>query len=503
MRTGVNYLIRLIAFLAILAPNAISAADGRSGFKSTDQPQNSLASIPNAAFSNPLSPDVGATLRVSIATDGTQGNADSNVTGISADERYVLFYSEANNLVSDDTNNALDVFVRDRQTGQTRLVSVDSTGVQGNADSGRSAISSDGRYVAFHSRASNLVSDDTNNFCEVDGDGDLNDNCRDIFVHDLQTGETVLVSVDSGGAQANEESFYPSISADGRYVAFNSSATNLVSDDTNERGDIFVHDRQSGETVRVSVDSDGTQANGSSTNPSISADGRYVAFESAATNLVDGDDNNTWDTFVHDLQTGDTTLVSAALGGGSGDSDSLYAFISGNGRYVVFESYASDLVTGDTGYGDIFLRDLQTEQTSRVSEPPGGGQADWSSTGASVSSDGRYVVFSSGASNLDTACDDDSKIYDVFRYDRQTEEMICVSLSTDGSNGNWLSGASFVTADGNRIAFESSASNLIAGDTNNFCDTNWDDVYGDNCWDVFVRIVDIGDERVFLPAVIR
>ncbi len=120
MRTGVNYLIRLIAFLAILAPNAISAADGRSGFKSTDQPQNSLASIPNAAFSNPLSPDVGATLRVSIATDGTQGNADSNVTGISADERYVLFYSEANNLVSDDTNNALDVFVRDRQTGQTR-----------------------------------------------------------------------------------------------------------------------------------------------------------------------------------------------------------------------------------------------------------------------------------------------------------------------------------------------------------------------------------------------
>jgi Tol biopolymer transport system component len=493
MHTFLSPLKRVIAFLVILTQLAISTAYAGSS-----------ASIPISPIFLPQSPDAGSTLRVSVASDRTQGNNASFVTGISADGRYVLFYSEANNLVSNDTNSCdwdwdgdltdcLDVFVRDSWTGQIRLVSVDSNGVQGNADSGRSAISSDGRHVAFHSRATNLVSDDTNVK-------------RDIFVHDLQTGETERVSVDSDGDEADDESYNPSISGDGRYVAFNSSASNLVSDDTNERSDIFVHDRQTGETVRVSVDSDNSQSEGgSSDHPSISVDGRYVAFESAATNLVDDDTNNTWDIFVHDLQTGDTVLVSVAMQGGSGDSDSLNAFFSGNGRYIVFESYASDLVENDIGdYSDIFLRDLQTGETSLVSVTSGGEQADHSSTLASISPDGRYIVYSSKADNLDPACtESQANIDDVFLYDRQTEQVTCVSPSIDGLSGDWFSEAAFVSTDGNHIAFESAASNLVFGDTNNFCETDWDEDENDNCWDVFLRIVDTGDNRVLLPLVVR
>ena len=260
-----------------------------------------------------------------------------------------------------------DVFVYDRQTRQTTRVSVASDGTQGNNGSGRLALSADGRYVAFVSLATNLVSGDTNGV-------------MDTFVHDRQTGQTTRVSVASDGMQGNADSGFPSISADGRYVAFWSYASNLVSGDTNLVMDTFVHDRQTGQTTRVSVASDGTQANDWGGNDFISADGRYVGLTYIASNLVSGDTNGTWDAFVHDRQTAQTTRISVASDGTQGDDRSGGSSISADGRYVGFTSSASNLVTGDTnGTWDACVHDRQTGQTIRVSVDSNGIQGNgWS-----------------------------------------------------------------------------------------------------------------------------
>jgi uncharacterized lipoprotein NlpE involved in copper resistance len=255
----------------------------------------------------------------------------------------VAFHSLADNLVSGDTNETRDIFVHDRETGETTRVSVSSDGTQSNSTSYVPSISADGRQVAFYSDASNLVSGDTNGI-------------GDIFVHDRDTGETTRVSVASNGTQGNSGSDYPSISADGRQVAFYSDASNLVSGDTNGFGDIFVHDRDTGETTRVNVSSDGTHSNICSFYPSISEDGRYVAFYSAASNLVSGDTNELGDIFVHDRETGETTRVSASSGGSQCNDHSWYPSLSGDGSYVAFQSEATNLVSGDTnGVNDIFV----------------------------------------------------------------------------------------------------------------------------------------------------
>ncbi len=226
------------------------------------------------------------TWRVSADSSGVDGNGGSYEPSISGDGRFVAFWSPATNLVPGDTNSKEDVFVHDRQSGTTTRVSVDSLGVQGNGASLFPSISGDGRFVAFQSRATNLVPGDTNGW-------------SDVFVHDRQTGTTTRVSVDSSGVQGNLDSSFPSISGDGRFVAFYSFANNLVSGDTNGRADVLVHDRQSGTTTRVSIDSSGIQGKSLSEHPSISGDGRFVAFESAATNLVPGDTNAKRDVFVH------------------------------------------------------------------------------------------------------------------------------------------------------------------------------------------------------------
>src|SRR5260221_2148307 len=237
------------------------------------------------------------TERVSVDSNGVQGDAQSGFAsylqlsaGVSSDGRFVAFVSLATNLVPGDTNGKADVFVRDRLTGTTERVSVDSSGAEGDEHSGSSGagISADGRFVVFDSLADNLVPADTNAI-------------YDIFVRDRLNGTTERVSVATGGAEGDNFSVYPSISADGRWVSFLSSATNLVPGDVNGFGDIFVHDRQSGTTSLVSVDSNGAQANHASFSSSISGDGRYVAFVSWASNLGPVDSNGTFGyrVFVH------------------------------------------------------------------------------------------------------------------------------------------------------------------------------------------------------------
>ncbi|MCE7948595.1 MAG: hypothetical protein DYG88_14315, partial [Chloroflexi bacterium CFX4] len=393
--------------------------------------------------------------RISVASNGTQANSGSILAAISADGRYVAFESAASNLVSGDTNGVRDIFVHDRQTGQAR-VSVASDGTQANGNSFRAAISADGRYVAFESAASNLVSGDTNGV-------------RDIFVHDRQTGQTSRVSVASDGTQGNGNSTQAAISADGRFVAFESAASNLVSGDTNNVSDIFVHDRQTGQTARVSVASDGTQGNEASSQSVISANGRIVTFISISNNLVSGDTNNSTDVFVHDRQTGQTTRVSVASDGTQANTISLDTAISADGRYVAFESLASTLVSDDTnGVTDIFVHDRQTGQTTRVSVASDGAQANGTSTFAAISADGRYVVFDSVAFNLVSG--DTNSLFDVFIHDRQTGRTSRISVALSGVQGNNGSQRPAISADGRFVGFESTASNLVSGDTNNVSD---------------------------------
>ena len=331
------------------------------------------------------------TTLVSVNSAGDKGNNYSYWPHISANGRYVSFYSQADNLVENDGNNSSDVFVHDRDTGITTRVSVDSLGNEGSfSDSGSFAhsMSEDGRYIAFCSASTDLVPDDTNN-------------AWDIFLHDRNTGATSRVSVDSTGAQANGINANPKISGDGRYITYYSNASNLVANDTNGLSDVFVHDRITGVTTRVSVDSAGTEGNDASLVPFPSRDGRYIAFLSYATNLVPGDTNTKTDVFVHDRNTVTTSRVSIDSAGSQANGTSFMTSISPDGRYVAFSSVANNLVNADTnGKRDIFIHDLDTAMTFRASVRRGGAELNDDSFLPTLSGDSRYVTFYTDASDL-------------------------------------------------------------------------------------------------------
>lgn len=326
-----------------------------------------------------------ATTRVSVDSAGFQANMDTVGPVTSLDGRWIAFGSAASNLVPGDTNGTWDIFVHDTQTGATSRVNLGPAGTQtvGPDGSWFPALSADGRLVSFQYWAANLVPGDTNDV-------------PDVFVHDQHTGSTTRVSVGGGGLQSNGNSYRSVMSADGRWVAFDSYATNLVSDDTNGAGDIFLHDRQTGATTRVSVGAGGTQGSSHSLYPSISADGRWIAFDSSAGNLVPGDTNGNWDAFVHDRLTGTTTRVSVGAGGVEGNHGSGAAAISADGRWVAFSSPASNLVPNDTNSRiDVFVHDRQTGATTRASVGPGGVQGNGNSWNPAISADGRAVAFAS------------------------------------------------------------------------------------------------------------
>jgi Tol biopolymer transport system component len=398
------------------------------------------------------------TSRVSLDSSGAQATGSSQHPSISADGRFVAFASWASDLVAGDTNGTWDVFVHDRQSGTTERVSVASGGAEGNAGSGSPAISADGRFVVFASGASNLVAGDTNN-------------TADIFVRDRQSGTTERVSVATGGVEGNSNSEYPSISADGRFVAFGSYASNLVAGDTNGFEDVFVHDRQSGTTRRVSLDSAGAQGSSSSGGwgISISADGRFVAFASWASNLVAGDTNSSYDIFMRDRQSGTTERVSVDSGGVQAYGHSFYPSISADGRFAAFESWAPNLVAGDTnGTWDVFVHDRQSGTTERVSVSTAGGQGYLESHSPSISVDGRFVAFDSWTPDL--VAGDTNGAYDIFMRDRQSGTTERVSVATGGAQGDGASRDPTISADGSFVAFDSGATDLVAGDTNGTAD---------------------------------
>jgi Tol biopolymer transport system component len=397
------------------------------------------------------------THRVSVDSAGVETDDLSQCPGLSNDGRFIVFGSFATNLVPGDTNATFDIFVHDSQTATTERVSIASDGTQSDATSYASNdfgpdISADGRFVAFYSYATNLVAGDTN------GVGD-------IFVHDRQQGTTERVSVASDGSQTDGYSFEPAISADGRHVVFQSFASNLAGDDTNGFGDIYVHDRVAGTTERVSVASDGSEGNDNSYNGRISADGRLIAFSSLADNLVAGDTNLDRDVFVHDRQTGTTTRVSVASNGSEANDRSLFPRISEGGRFVVFTSPASNLIDSDTnGQHDIFVHDRDTATTERVSIATDGSEANWFSYRADISSNGHLVVFHSAATNLVDG--DTNSLEDIFTHDRTTGVTERVSVSSAGVQSNGRSLFASISADGLVVGFHSQANNLVGDDNN-------------------------------------
>jgi Tol biopolymer transport system component len=394
------------------------------------------------------------TERASVGAAGAQGDQSGFGVSVSASGRYVAFASNSTNLVAGDSNGNWDVFVRDRLGATTERVSVDSAGLEGNGLSDTPSISADGRLVAFCSAASNLVPGDTNGL-------------SDVFVHDRLNGITQRVSISSAGLQASDQSSACSISADGRFVVFASVAPNLVAGDTNAAPDIFVRDLQSATTERVDIAWSGAQANSSSFTPSISADGRCVAFMSTASNLVSNDQNQLSDIFLRDRQAGTTTRVSTNTSGGSADGASFACAISADARCVAFFSFASNLVAGDTdGFGDLFLRDLQLGTTELLSVDSAGAQANLESEqiAPALSADGRRVAFSSRAWNL--VAGDTNGQADVFLRDRHDGTTERLSLSSFGAQGDHGSFSSALSADGRFAGFTSAATNLVAADTN-------------------------------------
>ena len=392
------------------------------------------------------------TRRVSVSTTGQQANYGSFESGISEDGRYVAFASNASNLVDNDTNPWPDIFLRDGVRHVTLRVSVGPHGRQGTSSSTWPAISADGRYIAFTSNSWNLVAGDTNQ-------------SDDIFVRDRKLHVTGRVSVGPHGRQANGYSFVAAISANGRYVAFDSNASNLVAGDTNRSTDVFVRDRARHVTRRVSVSTRGHQANLGGLDPAISADGRYVVFVSPSNNLVTDDTNGHRDVFVRDRKLHVTRRVSVGPHGRQANRHSYDPAISAGGRYVAFGSRANDLVTNDTnGVLDVFIRDLKRRTTERISVGPGGQQANDASGSWAMSGGGRYVAFGSDASNLVPGDSNDRA--DVFLRDRAANQTSLVSVSSAGVQGNATSDVTAVSADGQHIAFVSSASNLVNNDTN-------------------------------------
>jgi peptidoglycan hydrolase-like protein with peptidoglycan-binding domain len=392
---------------------------------------------------------------VSKSTAGVIGNLGSQTVFGKANGRYVVFFSDATNLVSDDTNGVADVFLRDTQSNTTNRISVSTAGVEADDSAYAPSVSEDGRYVVFISAATNLVAGDTNGV-------------TDVFLRDTQSNTTTRISVSTAGVQSNGGvNSYVSMNSDGRYIVFSSAATNLVAGDTNGVTDVFLRDTQSNTTTRISVSTAGLEGDQQSTYNSVSEDGRYVVFISAATNLVSDDTNGVTDVFLRDTQSNTTTRISVSTAGVEGDqqSDNGHPDISTDGRYVIFKSEATNLVAGDTnGVTDVFLRDTQSNTTTRISVSTAGVEADDEIETLNMNSDGRYIVFSSAATNLVSG--DTNGAGDIFLRDTQSNTTTRISVSTLGVEADSDSGASLVSNDGSYIIYYSAASNLVSGDTN-------------------------------------
>lgn len=420
----------------------------------------------------------------SINSSGTgSGDGGAYNPAISRSARYVAFASAAANLVTNDNNGTTDVFLRDRGLTNTTLVSATSAGAAGNGASRNAVISSDGRFVAFESDASDLVAGDNNG-------------ATDVFIYDALSNHTVLVSVNAAGTgSGNALSFAPQFSADGRVVAFVSAASDLAANDNNGTADVFVRRLDSGTTLLVSANTSGQSGAGGSASPVISTNGRFVAFTSTATDLVTGDTNNTSDIFWRDLALNQTRLVSVNQAGGVANGYSYNPTISSSGFRVAFASAATDLVslTDSNQQSDIFLRDMSINVTAAVSRNAGGtAMGDRGSSTPVFSPDGKGLLFVSIATDLVSGDANGEQDVFLFRFldpgsgdtpvlpgtlPNATVEAISLNNGGNGT-GNGASGvtAASLSEDLRYVAFVSAATDLVDGGAD-----------GNGVVDVFIR----------------
>ncbi len=413
------------------------------------------------------------TLRISVSPAGVSTDGSSAEAAVSGDGRVVAMSTTATDFAEADPNGAIaDVATLGLVSGTRRLVSEG-----GDGPSYAPVLTHDGGVVAFVSEATNLVGDDTNGVA-------------DVFVRS-GAGPIVRVSVASGGGQADGPSYQPDITADGRIVVFTSAATNLVPGDTNGVPDVFAINLETGGTFRLSVDIRGAQANGRSSQPAISGDGEIVAFESGASNLVEGDTNGVADVFVRDLQVNALERVSISSAGKQQNKSVIPPFtvtpdVTRDGRFVVFESDATNLVPTDrNAKTDIFMRDRTRKTTALVSTDSENTQGNNDSFAPRITPDGRFVAFESFASNLTPGQDGPRE--DIFVRDLRRGGTAVMTVTSDGSprapeQVSQLLQRPSLSADARVVAFGSTAPNLVPDD-------------GNGAEDVFIRLTDAPHAR--------
>jgi Tol biopolymer transport system component len=379
---------------------------------------------------------------ITFNSQGVAANGGSFAPSTSDNGSVVAFESVATDLVGGDSNAKRDIFC---WNGSLTRVSVSSLGVQANGDSRAACVSADGRFVAFVSDATNLVAGDTNGQ-------------PDVFVHDRSYGTTVIESVSSLRVASNGASSAPSLSADGRMIAFETLGSTLFLDDNNSARDIVLRDRVSGFTRRASSTWEGGASNGESREPTISEGGEFVAFASAGNNMVPGDGNSVSDAFMYDVGTGTSARFSTDGGAQRPSGDFYNASTSPTGRFVVFESSAGTLIPGDTnGSTDVFLRDRELGVSVIVSRSTGGGQVNGSSWDGCITSDGRHAAFTSNGSNLTPQ--GNYGPHHVYVHDRTSQVTVLASLSSNNLPADNGAGGASISADARFITFWARAGN--------------------------------------------
>jgi Tol biopolymer transport system component len=427
-----------------------------------------IGALLSIAFLVPCASADDRVMRVSVDSVGIEGNRISFVGALTGTGSVVVFTSESDNLVKGDTNRVWDAFVHDLGQRITKRFGISWDGQEANGETFAGDLSSIGRMVLFTSGATNLIPFDQNG------------GVADVFLRDRTAETTTVVSVSSDGAQGDIGSNHPAMSADARYVAFRSRATNLVPDDRNGHGDVFVRDRLLGVTTRVSVNSEGEEGNDDSgrNGVDITPDGRFVVFDSEADNLVPDDTNLARDIFVHDRDLDEdgifdepgaieTTRVSIGNGWES-DGSSFRATISADGRYVAFDS-PNWIVGPDNNYDwDVFLHDRRERFTIIITLGIGFRSGNGASMAPSISGDGSKIAFQSTSSNLIEG--DTNETCDIFVYDVATREKERVVMGLGGEEPDGCSNSPTYAAGGCFIGFSSDATNLVEGDTNGVTD---------------------------------
>ncbi len=386
----------------------------------------------------------GDVLLASRNAAGTCADDDSSSADISADGRYVAFQSWSTNLTSDNTNATSQVYRKDLLTGEVVMCSAKGDGTPADAWSGAPSISADGRYVAFQSNAINLASG-------LSGSDQ-------VFRKDLQTGKVVLCSANADGNAGDGGSSLPDMTPDGRYVVFWGDSANLVAGKTTSGNQVFRKDLETKEVALCSADANGDEGNNISRDPSISDGGRYVAYESSATDLIAGETTSGSQIFRKDLQTGEVALCSADADGNEGTGSCGHPSISASGDFVAFSSYSPDLVSPATSGQQVFRKNLNTDGILLCSANAAGEEAESNASGPSISADGRFVAFYSSAQNLVPGGTFD---WEVFRKDLKTKEVALASSNAAREEGDAGSAAPSMTPDGRFVAFESHADNLV------------------------------------------